>query len=312
MSIRHTSDDLPDLNLLIALEALLAEGNVTRAAGRLGISQSALSHKLRRLREIFEDPLFVGGRHGMVPTAKAMTLQGRLRSGLRDLRSVYRESAGFEAEHSDREFVVATSDFAEFEIIPQVMSVFQDSAPNVRMRLREPWGGLWQALEDNEVDLYVGSLVAERSGFVRRRIGGVSISCVVRQDHPHIGDTIDLDTYLGLRHLVVSATETPSFVDEALARLGSQRNVALRIPHFLGVPYIIETSNLIATMALPVGKRIVRVFPLKLVKPPFDVAAVDVFATWHERMNHDPGHQWFRNLAIRMTSRVLGAENGEE
>lgn len=284
-----------DMNLLTALEALLAEANVTRAAQKVGITQSAMSHKLRRLRELFDDPLLVGGRGGMKPTPRAVSLLGPLRRNLRELRALVHAARPFEPATAVREFTVVSTDFAEFEILPRVLEDITVEAPQVSITMREPWPGMVQALEDGSVDVVMGPPVEGPAGLVRRKVADDEFVCVVRRDHPGVAQALDLDAFLCLPHLLVSPRTTgPGFVDEALAAHGLRRRVALRIPHFLGAPFVIARSDLVATLSRVLAEEACLILPLRMFPVPIDIPPIRIFMTWHERFSRDPGHAWLR------------------
>lgn len=298
----------PDLNLLVALEALLSEANVTRAALRVSLTQSAMSHKLRRLREQFDDPLLVATRGGMALTPYAQQLLGPLRHALQQLHGVWTGPRPFDPATSDREFVIVSSDFAEFEILPLTLEYTSEHAPNVRCRMLTPWSGLLAALEDGTVDLVMGAPMPAQLGLVQKRIAEDELRCLVRSDHPRVGDTLDLDTYLSLGHLVTHPQSLPGTtppIVEALAGMGAELRVMMSIPHLIGGPFIIAKSDLVLTTSRALAERAATILPVRVLMPPIPLPAYGVFMTWHERYTRDPGHAWIRELASRTTAQVV-------
>lgn len=296
-----------DLNLMLSLEALLLEQNVTRAAARLGLTQSAMSHRLRRLRSLFNDPLLVGGRSGMVPTPRAQELLAPLRDGLRQLRSIWADAKPFDPATSQREFVVISTDYCEYGILPRVLARQEVEAPHVSTTMLEPWAGMFTALEEGRADLYVGAPLNAPAGFVQRAVAEDGWACLVRRDHPAVGETLSIRDYAALSHLVLSSIEprSRSFVDELLEQHGARRRISMRIPHFLGAPFVVARSNLILTIGSALAHYASTILPLKVLPCPLPLPPQRVFMIWHERFNRDPAHRWLRDLSADCTREVI-------
>lgn len=306
-SMSSVHGDAPlDLQLLVALEALIEHRNVTRAAVDLGITQSAMSHRLRRLRALLDDPVVVPARQGLVPTPRAQRLGGVVSRSLHELRAALKIAEHFDPATSDRTFTVVTSDFAEFEILPRVLEELSRVAPRVSVTMIEPFPGLLEALERGEADLVVGPQVSA-PGLIQRKVGEDGFGTVVRRDHPRVGRHLDLDTFVALRHLVINPVGVSgiSLVDEALAKLGRRRDVAMRVPHFLGAPFIAARSDLVLTGPYGLLRRATELLPLRLFEPPIELPLGRIFMSWHERVTEDPGHAWLRDVAGRCTAAVI-------
>ncbi len=297
-------DETLDLGLLVALEALIDTRNVTRAAERLGLTQSAMSHRLKRLRALFGDPLLVPGRGGLVPTPRAEQLVVPVRRGLSELRSAVRTDRGFDPKTSTRTFVVVTADFAEFSIIPRVLAHLTEHSPSTSAELREPWPGMTDALERGEVDLLVGPTTPALPGLLRKQIASEPLMCAVRRDHPIVRRKLDLEMYLSLRHLVISPTGSMEVgvVDAALNKRNLTRVIAMRIPHFIGAPFIAAASDLIVTAPASLLRYAATFLPLVVYPPPLPLERSRITMTWHQRMHDDPGNRWLRDLSARCTA----------
>jgi DNA-binding transcriptional LysR family regulator len=293
----HDIHDI-DLNLVHALDALLSEGHVTRAAARLGITQSAASHALARLRDQLGDLLLVRGARGaMVPTALAERLQPQLRKVLDDLEAVLRGET-FDPATARRAFHLGGSDYAELVLLPALAARFEKHAPHI---------DLWVHTFDNDGDgdLVSGKLdvvlhprrgAARASGTFERPLLDESFTCIMRHEHPLAGGRLTLARYCDASHLMVAPRGTPgSFVDDALAAVGRKRRVALAVPHFLVVPYVVASSDLIATLATRVAELVARTLDLVTMPPPVAVAKFTMAMSWHERNHRDPAHRWFRD-----------------
>lgn len=297
-----------DLDLLVALETLVAVPNVTRAAARLGITQSAMSHRLRRLRELLDDPVVVGGRAGLVPTPRAVRLAEVIARSLHEIRTAVAATDKFDPATSERAFTVVTSDFAEFDILPRVLGEISAHAPGVSVTMREPFLGVLEALERGDVDIIVGPQLPAAAGLVQRKIAEDGFASAVRDDHPLVGQRLEIETFIGLRHLVVDpqGQGQASLVDLALRKLGRQRDVAMRIPHFMGAPFIVARSDLLLTAPRSLLLHFGRLLPLRIFEPPIELPDVRTMMTWHERVSDDPAHAWLRDLTARCTAATLG------
>ncbi len=297
-----------DLNLVHALDVLLQERNVTRAAVRLRLTQSATSHRLKRLRALLGDSLLVPGRGGLVPTPRALELAGAVRRTMQDLAATLAHGEPFDPATSERSFVVVTSDFAEIDALPRVLELLSRQAPGVALTVREPGPGLLEALERGEVDIVMGPSLPPHAGLVQRRVGDDGFAGCVRRDHPIVRRKLDVAAYAALPHLVISPTASASVspVDTALAARGLARRVCLRVPHFLGAPFLTARSDLVLTAPRSMLVHAARLLPLHLFDPPLPLPRVPVVMTWHERATSDPGHVWLRELAGRCTAAALG------
>ena len=296
-----------NLNLLTALDALLTECNVTRAAHHLGLTQSATSHALRRLRELFDDPLLVRGSDGMVLTSRAEELSGPVRSGLLELqRAVYGEHI-FKADKTTRAFSVATVDHPLMTGRPKFLQNLKQNAPHAKLEVVPFSDGLAKGLEVGDVDLVLAGAEAEmvlalEKGLMRTLAIKEEFVCVARKDHAVLGNRkrLDLKAYLALSHLLVSTTARgPGIVDVVLLELGHKRRIDVRIPYFSGVPYMLENTDLIATLPKSMAERGCKIAALEMYKPPIELPTSDAYIWWHERFHRDPGTVWFRKEILQ-------------
>jgi DNA-binding transcriptional LysR family regulator len=287
-----------DLNLVVALDALLAERHVTRAATRLGITQSAASHALARLRDLLGDPLLVRGAGGaMVPSAMALRIAPQLRKVLEDLAGVLRGES-FDPATARRTFRIGASDYVELVLLPKLSARLARLAPGV---------DLWvHTFEDRgDTELATGKLdcvlapphrSARPSGMFEKVLLHESFTCVMRAGHPLAGSRLTLARYCEVPHLMVAPRGTPgSFVDDALAAVGRTRRVALAVPHFLVVPYVIAGTDLVATLASRIAALFATTLDLVRVAPPIAIAKFAIALAWHERNHHDAAQRWFRD-----------------
>jgi DNA-binding transcriptional LysR family regulator len=297
MQLAHDALAGLDLNLLYALDALLHERHVTRAAKRLGMTQSAASHALGRLRSQLGDPLLVRGPRGqMVPTPRADALATPLRDALAALALAV-HGASFDPATARRSFRIATGDYAEVVLLPRLVERVAATAPGVDLHavvLPESTGA---ALANGAID---GALLPQRSlawpsGIYERRLFTEDFTCVVRPGHPVARQKLTLARYCALAHLMVAPGGTPgSFVDDALAKAGKTRRTAVLVPHFLVVPHVIVATDLVATLATRIADATAPLFDLVRLRPPIDVPRFTMALVWHERTHRDPAHRWLR------------------
>jgi len=299
-----------DLNLLEALDVLLRELSVTRAAARLGISQSAMSHKLARLRDLFGDPLLVGGRSGMVPTPEAERIGGSIRHAFVELRAAMRNTAPFDPGTSTRRFVMVSPDYAAFSFLPRARTLVAQEGPGTSLVVREPWPGMVDALRDGSLDLVAGVDLEPSAGLIRTKLFQDSLVCVVRRNHPRVGKVLDLETFVSLPHLVVTRdADGQALLDKALAARGLRRHVAMRVPYHLAGPFIVARSDLILITTLALARDAASLLPLRIVQSPVPLPLIKVTMAWHERNQNDPAHRWLRDITTRSAE---GVHDGED
>ena len=291
-----------DLNLLVALDALLSERNVTRAASRLSLSQSAMSATLARLRALFGDPLLLRAAGGMLPTSKGLELAAPVKQVLADIGRLVQQAGAFDPAAARVTFTIAASDYVEYAILPRLVDYLEASAPLARVAVRAmDFGAVGRQLETGEVDLgilgagFAPPNARSRPLFLERFV------CVVRRDHPRIRDRLSLDEFCALEHLLVSPSGGgfTAQTDNALAAIGRRRQVRLSVPHFLLVPEILVRSDMIVVLPerLARGYRDrFRIFELPLEMPPFAIVEV-----WHERTHRDPALVWLRQALADLT-----------
>ncbi|MBL9105329.1 MAG: LysR family transcriptional regulator [Myxococcales bacterium] len=299
-----------DLNLLVTLEALLGERHVTRAAARLGLSQSATSHALARLRRLLGDPLLVRDGQLLVPTTRAAALAPRLAEALASLRSVLAPPAAFDPATARRRFTLGMADYAQFVLLPPLLARLSAAAPHVDLVVRD---SAIDRLDEIDFTVAPDSSVA-RSDPLRggrqpalrgRRLFRERYVCVARRGHPRIGKKLDLATFVALPHAFIAPRGTPGgVVDDALAERGLTRRVALMIQHFLVAPDAIAGSDLIITLAERLARAFAGRLPLALHEPPLALPRFTMQLYWHERRHLDPAHQWLRRQILEVGAAV--------
>ncbi len=287
-----------NLNQLLALDTLLAEGSVTRAAKQIGVSQSALSHSLSGLRGLFGDPLLVRSRDGMVLSERAERLSGPLRRALLDLEHALEDDSSFDPLTSRREFRLATADFIAVRVATQLAPKIAKVAPNFRLTFR-PIGmhSLLESLERGDIDAVIGPPLDHAKSIEQEPWRDEEFVCVVRGEPPHRDHQFDLETYAKLDHVLISPTGGGAgWVDEALAKHGLSRRVIFRVPSFLMAPLIVANSDLVLTAPLSSVAPFIQAHGFRRVAIPIEIAPLSLSLIWLRRHSEDPGHKWFREL----------------
>lgn len=285
-----------DLNLLVTLEALLSERNVTRAARRLNISQPALSARLARLRDLLGDQLLLPAQRGMVPTRRGRELEAPLHEALESVRRVVGNRSSIDPRTAEATVLFAASDYVQYSLLMRLFCVLRTEAPGIRIAWRTLEAAMLGAqLERGEVDLALTTPEHAPSGM---RVGPLyeeRYVAIVRRDHPIVRDALDLDTFCSLDHVVVSP-QGGGFVgatDLALERIGRRCRVALSTAGFLIVPEIVSCSDMIALIPERVARN--RLDRLRVFQPPLAVPGFAVIALWHDRSTNLPVQRWLRH-----------------
>jgi DNA-binding transcriptional LysR family regulator len=281
-----------DLNLLTVLDALLETQSVTRAAKELGRTQPAVSHALRRLRELLGDELLVRTPAGMQPTPRAHELRPAVRAAIEAAEAVLQEAPAFDPARAERTFTVAMADQASFLLLPPLVERLAREAPGVRIDQRP---GPLITLGD-EIDLAIGVFRDEPASARQEPLFREEFACVIRRGSAAARGRFDLKRYLALPHLLVAPRGLPgSSLDDALARAGQRRRVVLTVPHFLVAPHVIATTDLVWTAPAGLARAFTHL-PLAVREPPFRTDGFTVMMRWHVRLDRDPGVRWLRGL----------------
>jgi DNA-binding transcriptional LysR family regulator len=308
MHATHDSLRGVDLNLVLALDALLAEQHVTRAAARLGITQSAASHALARLRELFGDPLLVRGPKGaMLPTPLATELGPSVHRVLDDLAGVLRGQDAFDPAAATGAFHLGGADYTDLVLLPRLVARFATHAPRLDLWIHNHPGFGDAELAAGTLDLVIGPPrnAARPAGSYERVLFRETFTCVMREGHPLADQRLTLARYVSCDHVMVAPRGTPgSLVDTALARAGKSRRVAVAVPSFLIVPFIVASTDLIATLPTRIADLVAPTMGLVCMKPPVELEPFQMAMAWHERKHADRRHRWLREQMIAVAAQV--------
>ena len=292
-----------DLNLLRVFGAVHAEGHIGRAAKRLGITQPAVSHAIQRLRDSVDDPLFIRSGKGVEPTARANEMAIYVRDSLESAKAAITTSQDFDPAASSRVFHVGLPDHAVAKCAPIILTTFSRCAPKLGIHLHDvKTPDAIRLLEQGEIDIAANVIEDIPKRFKSMPLFTSQIVVIASKQNPYIKGKIDLAGYLKARHLIYSASQPMnSALDEALAKWGIARDIGMTISGHLSVPMIIAHSDLIATVTRELAEPYVEKYGLQMLKLPFDVPDIQVSLFWHERNDRDAGHQWLREMAVKMT-----------
>ena len=282
-----------DLNLLRVLDALLRERNVSRAAERLSLSQPAVSNALNRLRELLDDPLLVRVGRAMQPTPRALSLEAPIRDALQQIEHTLNAGDSFNPTSSRQRFVIAVTDYVELICMPALMAHLANVAPGIQLAIRHLTPSLpAEALDDGEVDLVLGRFVDVPTRFHIRRWASETLQVVVRREHPWVGEMLDLDSFLRLRHLWVHGGQTRGMVDQWLEERGLSRDVVYTTPNYLQAAHIVAQSDLAAVLPTQLARYFAGLLPLRLFDLPFDLGAFQLDIVSVAQRERDAALQW--------------------
>lgn len=296
-----------DLHLLLSLDALLQEGNVTRAAKRLGRSTPATSRALDRIRDRLGDPLLVRAGRGLVLTPRAEQLKPEVARLVADAQRVLATATGFTPATLQRTFTVHTTDQVLVLLGPAIDRMLRAEAPGVTLRFLPSVAEDWMPLRDGVADLSICLFGHFPDEFLTRQLFQDRFVCAVRADHPQVGTTLSLDDYLALDHLVVAPLGRPSLVDAKLAERGLRRRIRCTVPYFLAGLLLAASSDDVLTVSELAASALAPQFGLRLLPPPLPLPSYTLNLLWHPRVDHDPAHRWLRDLFVRATAAAVPA-----
>jgi DNA-binding transcriptional LysR family regulator len=285
-----------DLNVLGVLAAMYEHQSVTQAARALGLSQPAMSAALARARAMFGDPLFVRAAGGMRPTVRAQELAEPLNRVLEAIRTDILGGARFHPATAQRRFTLITPDIGEIAFLPKLLARLSAQAPRVDVRtLAMPPTAIEHALVSGAADLAVGLFPdLTKAGFYQQRLFRNSFISLARRGHPQLREPLTLKAFLEASHVVVRPEgRTHDLFERELQKRGHVRRIRLEIPHFLSLPTLVASSDLMATVPRDIGLAFARLSKLRTLEPPLNVG-FDVKQYWHGRARNDSANAWLR------------------
>lgn len=301
-----------DLGLLVALDALLQESSVTKAARRVGLSTPAMSHRLERLRVKLEDPLLVRAGRGMVLTPRAEALRPQVRSVVAAADRVMTPQAPFSPATLTRDFVIRATDYVLLVLGPTLDRIARAEAPQVGLRFMTNTPEDGADLRAGHAHLAVGIYGALEPELKTRTLLSDRFVCVVRRGHPLGRRRLTLSRYVKLGHIQVAPRGRPGgYVDDLLAERGLARRVTRAVPSFAAALRLVQGSDDVLTVSARVLGALEPEPALEVRAPPLPLEPYALSLLWHPRLDGDPAHRWLRELFVRAAAEVTGPPEPE-
>lgn len=305
-----------DLNLLVYLDALLRERNVTQAANQLSLSQPAMSNGLRRLRELFDDPLLVRTSDGMTPTERALELEPVVREVLTNIDRAVQPRSDFEPAEARRVFRIMASDYAESTLLPEVLGKLRNLAPGITLDIMTPSDVSFLDVERGKVDMVINRFDSMPQSFHQIHLWNDTFTCVLSPENPVL-ENFTLDNYLKANHVWVSKTgmgvgvgvnpddvQRLGWVDAAIAKLGKKRQIRVFTRHYQAAMTLAEQNDLIVTVPTRAAQ-LKRDNPRVVLRdPPLEIPPLELKMAWSPLLQHNGANRWLRKL-ITDTARVM-------
>ena len=287
-----------DLNLFVVFDAIYTEGNLTRAGEIIGITQPAVSNSLSRLRNLFDDPLFVRTAEGMVPTPMAQNIIGSVRQALGLIRSSVQDSETFNPSVSEKRFRISTNDLSQAILLPRVFKLLKTIATEVAIDCYQVHRrDMGIELASGNLDLAIDVPLTPDPQIKQKLLYSNPYVCVVRQDNQLVDDMLDLETYLKLKHIHISSRRGGlGHVDLALGKMGKKREIILRTQNHLVTPQMAATTDFAITVPQIFAEFLSRTVDVKYLKLPFEIPPLEAFLYWHESTDKDQANIWMRDL----------------
>ncbi len=288
-----------NLNLLVALDALLTEKQVTRAAQKLHISQSAMSIALAQLRELLNDDLLIRANQRMVPTKRALELQPHLRRLLEEIKTVIQSPQTFDPATAECTFRVGMNDYTEFLVLPQLLAKISKVAPKVSLKIINlNHLDNHELFEAEQLDIAVGFFYEKNTLLQTEPLFAEDAVCVARKGHPALQKPLTLKRLLEHKHIANHLHSMPVLgrIDRALQKLGMQRDIALAIPHMIAACYLVRHTDYLLVTMRRLAEELSKSFGLIMQELPFTSETCEIFMAWQKPRSTDPAHIWLRSL----------------
>ena len=284
-----------DLNLFVVLDSIYSESSLSGAAKRLYVTQPAVSAALARLREVFNDPLFIRSGRRMVPTPTTESIIGQVRDALALIRASVDKTYHFEPTKEHKVIRLSMNDYNEYYVVPKLYRVLEQQAPNMRLQtVQLNRRDAIKSLSSGQLDFVLDAPLLSNEQLLHQRLSETRYVCVVRDDHPVLSELpLTLENYTNLNHVHVSSrTSGPGYVDYALEKLNLSRRVVLRTQHYLMVRRLVTQTHLTAT----VPDTIANIPGTKILDLPIELEPQGNHLYWHRSRDGDPIIQWLRDI----------------
>ena len=295
-----------DLNLLLVFEAIHRTRNTTRAGEVLHLTQPAVSNALKRLRDLFDDVLFVKTANGMQPTPRADGISVLLDEGFASLRLAIQAGQAFDPQTSQRIFYLYVSDIGQAVFIPPLIARLSKVAPGIQLvTLNVSLETAQQMMKLGQIDLAMGMFSGLHNDFIQQKLFPETYAVLVRKSHPKIGINITVEQFYATNHVIYTPTagshaRFETELNALSAKNGHTRNIALQLAHSTGIDRIVASSDFIACVPSRIASVMADRDDIRAVQLPFEVMSLEIAQFWHERSHRDEGHQWLRSLIYEM------------
>lgn len=294
-----------DLNLLVVLDALLRERNVSRAAERLSLTQPAISNALNRLRSQLNDEVMIRTARGMQPTALAMSLEEPVRRALRQIETSLNASLAFDPARAEASFTLALTDYVEQMLMPGLSARLAQLAPAVNVRVVDLGQDFpLQALESGQIDLAVGRFPEPPVRASYRRWLEEDLVLVAAQSTP-LPDPLSLEAFTGLRHLWVSGAQTKGMVDSWLEQQGLSRVLSYITPNYMMAPHLVAATDMSVVLPRRFARKYQQLLPLQARELPMDLGRFAIDVAWASLRDKDPALQWLIQCMLDVDMEVF-------
>jgi LysR family transcriptional regulator, nod-box dependent transcriptional activator len=292
-----------DLNLLVALDALLTERNVTRAAERLFLSQPAMSGMLARLRQAFGDELLVRVGRNLELTDFATGIAGQVHASVQELEDLLNARRPFQAAIENRSFRIAASDYAILLLFGPLIRRLEEVAPGISVRFVKLDGSAVERQAAGDIDFVILPAQFE-PGLPSLPLFDDSWVCAAWSQHPTLPGELTVEAFLGQPHLTFNFAEPghPSMADEHLASSGYERRIVASTESFAAAPFLLRGTSLLTLLPRRLGERLQGAADIRLLELPFEVPTLHEKLTWNPRFTSSPGHVWLRELLAGIAS----------
>ncbi len=295
-----------DLNLIIIFNAIYQEKSLTRAGKRLELTQPAISHSLNKLRTVFDDALFVRNGYNMEPTSLAEELLINFQKILELAENTLDDKGSFDPKMSTRTFSIGMQDNPMLIVLPRLIEEIQSIAPDIGFRICHlNVANRKIALEDGKVDLVIGSNQELSNNIYQQYLFRDREVCIMRKDHPVIGDSLSLEQYLDSEFISLAASEfMGERIDKKLKKLGYKRKIKVVMEHEVTFPRFVSNTNYLANVAELIAKEYASWLPIKILPLPISISDFDFYQYWHARLQMDPAHRWLRKQIKKACGKI--------
>jgi DNA-binding transcriptional LysR family regulator len=292
-----------DMNLLPVVLAIAEEHSVSRAAQRLGWSQPKVSIALNKLRASLGDPLFIRTSHGMEPTPRALSLIAPTKDILERVKSNVLLNESFDPATTTRKFTFALSDIGEMTILPKLLAYLEKNAPfaSVASVTLSP-DKIADGLESGDIDLAIGYFPdLTKRNFFQQRLFPHNFISLLNKNHPIKSERLTMEEFLSLGHAVISAEgRSQEIFEQLLEKHRIKRRVVLFTRHFMSIPFIIASTNLLVTVPYAVGESFAKIANIRLIEPPLEIPSFDLKQHWHRKYHKDNANMWIRSVVFKL------------